>query len=325
MGEEVEDLEVSLRSLHSYPASALRCTLALTWNLQDLVLHLPPATPTTALKGLFFPNLTLFDTNLPHSRLVEFLHTHPSISHLVLGKCGRSTGCPLDVNDLDGVDVLACPIQCAKAVVGPGVRDLTLHAQGCSVLASRIFESMPPRPNLFRLAVGVLPGDYFLIRSLSCFAPNLYSLKLLEDKELTAAVRVCFFSTHVTYCSALLRKVDGSARPPWLHFSRWSAELRRLVFLRELSLRTARTLVAPCGGLTEEEHLVARWVTGARSFHGPMSLPESNAHPALHHIGLWYGEIEAGGGVLSHWYRGHRGSWSRVVHVARAVPGEVFF
>lgn len=183
--EEVEELLVDFVPSLSLSTTSLHLALSLTCGIQDLRLHLSPHTPSSLFEGLIFPNLTFFDTNLPHDRLVQFLADHPSISHLELGQCGIQGECPLSLLDLESVSILACDATCLPFVARPQIESLTLTLHDLSVRTSKAIGAAPTCPKLERITVDALCYDFGLMPTLAAFAPRVKCLKIMEVRSPT--------------------------------------------------------------------------------------------------------------------------------------------
>ena len=159
VGLSVEDLTISLPLQAGYPARLVRHCLRLTTNVEALVLNLPPTTPRSMLNEVALPKIRVFSTNLSHNALPRFLMAHPSITSLVLHRCGRKLICPLRSIDLDHVTELQCPSGClgglARGQVACATVNLT-RTTSSSMLAIRFLSTSP----LYSLTIDFFSDDF---------------------------------------------------------------------------------------------------------------------------------------------------------------------
>jgi hypothetical protein len=185
----VEDLEICLPTLTSFPANLVRITLSITTNISDLIIKLPRKTPPTIFTDVFLPNLVLFVTNLPHATIFAFTLRHRGLRVLHLGICNRSIHCPLGSLDLNHIEDLRCPLRCARNLIGSNLRQLHVENTQISTVASSLLRSWLTCPAIQRLTIDVFSDDYALLNALSHFCPNVRHLKLIETARPT--VRIC--------------------------------------------------------------------------------------------------------------------------------------
>ncbi len=181
MGLAVEELEIGFANSVSFAGETLRRCLQLVPNVADVILDLPPRTPSNILQHVTFPHLQLFKTNLPHYTLLDFLEAHLSLKLLILGSCGSPGECAFaSLSHVDHIVDLEGPSQCISHFMGTRLVRLTAHLSydWYSKFATR---SLPLSIHLVVLSMEILPDDFQVLNSISQTAPSLRKLKLMEN------------------------------------------------------------------------------------------------------------------------------------------------
>ncbi|KAI1788733.1 hypothetical protein LXA43DRAFT_894149 [Ganoderma leucocontextum] len=300
----VTDMRITLHN--QIPPQALRQCLAITPNLEDLILFLPRDSPEDILDDVHLPRLQLFKTNLPHGSILHFLSTHDTLSDLCLGACGRderAASCPLSTLYLNGVRVVECPIGCVRAVAHPALDRLTgeIHPRSLSS-GPTILRSIPvPLASLSALTLDFYADDYDILQSIVRVAPGLQKLKLLERPR--------------------AYRRQSHARRAWNDAASWSVNLLRLQWLEELAIRTASSVIRSSRDVDSEGKTLMRWV--ARSSRAAKRPIRAIEHPTLTSLRLWYRVREPAGGILTYWSKSS-GSWKNILRAAPPPPDTFF-
>jgi hypothetical protein len=166
----------------------------MTTNIRDLIIVLPRQTPPMIFTGVFFHNLVLFVTNLPHATIYSFILRHQGLRILHLGACNRAMHCPLGSINMNCIEDLRCPIQCAGNLIGTHVLRLHVENTQVSAVASSSLSSWLTRPAIQHLTIDVFSDDRTLLKAVSHFCPNVHHLKLIETTRPT--VCLCVLSYH---------------------------------------------------------------------------------------------------------------------------------
>jgi hypothetical protein len=170
---------------------AIRGILQRTTNITSLTLRLSSA-PSLSIFSTTpsFVNLTVINSNIPHTIIAPFLARHPDITSLVLdGTCGNNDTCPLGNCRLPLLEELTCPPSCVCALTSVGS-----PLQRLEVVQNTAQNSTFPLEQLFNthqitttsvLTVLHLDFDHTaskfgLLQRISDAAPGLIVLKLTE-------------------------------------------------------------------------------------------------------------------------------------------------
>ncbi|KAJ3540540.1 hypothetical protein NM688_g6213 [Phlebia brevispora] len=272
------------------PNRLLRSLFSSLSSVTDLRLFLPARTSASLFSGVHFSQLVLLETNLPHSRLIDFISRHSTLKILALGACGRSKQCPLGVLDLGGVTDLQCPVDCVPKLVHVHLTRLSVYIDSFSTQVSLL---IPPFRlySVTLLTMEILHDDYDILRTVITVAPLVRKLKLVEKVNSSTRWR---------------------SRREWNNHRQWAQHLRMLTALEELVIETPASLVKPVGDSKAEERLIKRWVTGKSSSKTGIR----HVHPALYRVAFRYGSKDASE-VVSDWYRSQDASyWYRQAHLS---------
>jgi len=123
-----------------------------TTNITALKLQLSFEPTLHMLQHLEFTNLTIFETNIPHTIIVPFLGKHPTITNLVLSVCniGAATiaiACPLTTCHLPHLKQLSCPKGCVQPLLSAVALASLLY--NLQVVQHTAQDSMFPLKHLF--------------------------------------------------------------------------------------------------------------------------------------------------------------------------------
>ncbi|TFK82414.1 hypothetical protein K466DRAFT_500376, partial [Polyporus arcularius HHB13444] len=266
--------------------SALRNTLRLTQGVTDLTLFLPNNTPPDIFLLVHLHNLRLFKTNLSHRTIAQFLGRHKSLTHLVLGACGRVDECPLAALDLRHITSLECDASCVGAIAHGNLTHLTIDNRSPARYMSSILRDLAaPASSLYSLTIDFFADDTDILQSIALASPMLKKLKLIEHPSRRRASTRRAFNDHLS----------------------WHRGLRKLAFLEELSLRTSAPLVRRSGELAAERRLIMGWATGIRT---DRKKALRQGHPRLYHVRIWYGATVQSR-ALTKWFRDGQ-TWLRL-------------
>ncbi|KAI0648767.1 hypothetical protein C8Q79DRAFT_1007359 [Trametes meyenii] len=287
-GAFVDSFDVRI-STSLYPPT-LRMSLALMPNITDLILIAPRLRNRTALRGVHLAQLQYFRTDLPHASLVDFLAAHQTITELDLldTSHGADVACPLGTVNLNGLKCLSGPGACVPPLAPANLVQFLVELKSTAVSASLSLQKLTtPLHHLCTLVIDVCADDKGILANIAQACPTVRKLKLNEKP-----------------CIQTRRSITRQA---WTDVHSWSRDLKKLVELEELLLRTTASLVRRRGDWCLERKLVTAWVHGVGR-----SDPEtpSRAHPTLYHVGVWYNVGVRGGGCVAHWSK-PSGTWER--------------
>ncbi|KAI0665422.1 hypothetical protein C8Q78DRAFT_1083990 [Trametes maxima] len=278
-GAFVDSLDVRISSPFYPPV--LRTSLTLMPNITDLILITPRLRNRAVLRGVRLPQLQYFRTDLPHTLLVDFLASHPTVTELDLLDCshGMDIACPLGIVNLTGVKHLSGPGACVPLLAPAGLVQLSLQLTSTAVNASLSLQKITtPLFGLCTLVIDIRADDNGLLANVARACPHVCKLKLIEKP-----------------CAKARRSL---VRRAWSDVNSWPRDLKKLVKLEELLLRTSTSLVRKRADRSLELQVITAWVGGGgRSG----SAARTRAHPALYHIGIWYDAGACGGGCVTHW------------------------
>ncbi|KAI0700644.1 hypothetical protein C8T65DRAFT_580128 [Cerioporus squamosus] len=282
----------------------MRGILRLVPNVTDLTLMLLKSTPPDIFFLVFFPNLQLFKTNLPHAKVKQFIALHTSLTIIVLGPCGHEGRCALSDTDLGRVATVECSARCLEAVVRKKLVHLAVENNSTAICVPLIFRQLRTRMSeLYSLTLDIFPADMDILVSIALVAPMVRKLKLIE-KLIHVGRRIssrCAFNDYLT----------------------WHRCLRKLTCLEEFALRTLTPLVRTCGDYALERRMIIGWVYGVRS-RGATPLHRVKSHPSLYHISVWYGRTLSSA-TLSKWFK-DAGQWVRLADpITGAHLGDIDF
>lgn len=175
----------------------VRCLLEYyTTNITALRLRLSFEPTSQMLQSLEFANLTIFETNIPHTLIAPFLAKHPNITELVLDICNTAASttavaCPLTTH-LPHIESLSCPKGCVRPLLSAAMLASPLYS--LQIVQHTAQDSLFPLQNLFNfhriptsshLCYLHLDFDHTaqkLLQAISTAAPRLETLRLVESK-----------------------------------------------------------------------------------------------------------------------------------------------
>jgi len=177
----------------------VRCILKYyTINIAALTLRLSFKPTSQMIQNLEFPNLSIFETNIPHAVIASFLVRHPAITILVLDVCNATTAttalaCPLTSCDLSRIEQLTCPKGCVRPLLS-SVTPPASPLYNLQVTQRTVEDASFPLQDLFNyLPIPTSSQLYYLhldfdhmvpdlLRAISMAAPRLSTLRLVESK-----------------------------------------------------------------------------------------------------------------------------------------------
>ncbi len=190
-GAFVDTLDILIRS--TFRMTTLRRSLTLLPNLTDLILIAPRIRSSSALHGVYLPQLQYFRTDLPHVILVNFLTVHPAIVDLDLvgnGEHGGALQCPLQTVNLGGVRNLHGPAPCVVLLASQGLVRLTMQLNGSASSSSVPLRTIaPPLFDLHTLILDIQDDDFDILESIAIACPRVRKLKLSEKALYKVSLR----------------------------------------------------------------------------------------------------------------------------------------
>ena len=191
IAKDVDIIEVFQEAAKQLAFKTIRGILNCTTNITSLTLRLSferafLMLPTT----LEFKNLTILDSNIPHTAIARFLARHPRITDLVLDVCNATPSCPLVNTRLPKLEHLTCPPGCVRALTPVASRLHRLRvvqktAQDSSFPLEGLLDSHPITLTsiitVLHLDFDHTASKFGLLQRISEAAPGLIVLKLTES------------------------------------------------------------------------------------------------------------------------------------------------
>ena len=181
-------LEINSRIPRSRP-DMLRTLLHCFPQITILRLHSTATTSYKLLARVRLPNLTAFESNLPHGRLIKFLKLHPLIDILTLTSPCRRGICPLKrAFPLTNITAMSGTIQCAVSVMHADMNELVAQAP-----ERRDWIAIPaalrsfPQTHIVRLTLDIRPEDLDMLQAILYVAPGVVYLRILEKRNSTVS------------------------------------------------------------------------------------------------------------------------------------------
>ena len=222
-----------------------------TTNITILKLQLSFEPTSHMLHDLWFANLTIFQTNIPHALIAPFLARHPAITNLALDVCNATTAtaavaCPLTSCYLPNIEHLSCPKGCVRPLLSAvmpasplGKLQVIQHTAQDSTFPLQDlfnFHRIPTSSHLSHLHLDFDHTVPSLLQAISKGAPQLETLKLVESKFSDS---VCLsFLTHII----LTRVSEQDKIPLWADAYTWECNLVSFRNLTRLLIRTSRSI-----------------------------------------------------------------------------------
>ncbi len=200
IGDAVRQLTIDIRpwNLVAYEARISYCPtmrgiLRLVPKVTDLTLMLPKCTPPDIFFQVFFPDLQVFKTNLPHAKIKHLVTLHTSLAILVLGPCGQEGRCALADASLERVTTIECSAGCLQAVARPRLVHLSAENDSTAVCVPVIFRQLRAGlSDLYSLTLDIFAADLDILVSIALVAPRVRKLKLLEQPiQVVSTLRLC--------------------------------------------------------------------------------------------------------------------------------------
>ena len=210
-----------------FPAALLRECLCACSNIKTLSLVAPSSTPGTIFTGVSFPRLERFRTDLPHGVLRSFLTAHPTISSLILGRCGQRTGCPLSGIPCQDIVDVRCPSSCLAGLSAGQVSSAGLMLTRTTSFPTLAINALSTSHVKF-LYIDFYSNDCDVLQRVARAVPQVESLTLFEKQSKHVSFRS--FSRRrdlIMLCSAATippatlgtTRIHGARRcrsfPPW--------------------------------------------------------------------------------------------------------------
>ncbi|OJT15122.1 hypothetical protein TRAPUB_8319 [Trametes pubescens] len=214
IGSIVQTLTIDFKHMVSFSVSQLRAALLIVPNVQELLLYLPSPVPFGLLTDIRFRTLDFIATNIPHASLVSFLSSHPTVTSLVLGPCGKSKACPLAAVSTPNLVALECSVGCLSATSYSRLSRLTLDLPEAGVHMPTIIRHMTNVSSLSSLTVDFFPDDFDIVDAIADAIPQVRKLKLVEKKKPTVRVYLQFAMFRMTLTDSGCHTASGRRFEP---------------------------------------------------------------------------------------------------------------